>query len=391
MIQPATAPASKVMFYVQHLLGIGHLARANHIAQGLIEDGFEVVLVTGGLPVPGFPRPGINHIALHAIASGDGNFSGLVDAQGAEVDSAFKARRCAQLIAAYHDIKPDIVVIEAFPFGRRQMRFELLPLLDAIDETSPRPLVVSSIRDILQKRSKTKRDAETVHLIDQYFDHVFVHGDPSFVRLEDSFAPALSIAEKIEYTGMVCGPTPTPPDETFDIVVSAGGGAVGAALIQSALEAASILPETGSWCVIAGPNLPHVTFDKLSQSTPGNVSLVRFRTDFSNLLSGARLSISQAGYNTVGDILVAGCPALLIPFAVGGETEQTDRAEQLKRLGRVAILAESDLTGQELAKTVRSMISQTKTPNIDIQIDGARRTTQILRKVQNQYLSTQQD
>ena len=31
----------------------------------------------------------------------------------------------------------DIVIIEAFPFGRRQMRFELLPLLDAVTAMRP--------------------------------------------------------------------------------------------------------------------------------------------------------------------------------------------------------------------------------------------------------------
>ena len=43
-------------------------------------------------------------------------------------------------------------MIEAFPFGRRQMRFELLPLLDAIAAMTPKPLLVTSVRDILQER-----------------------------------------------------------------------------------------------------------------------------------------------------------------------------------------------------------------------------------------------
>src|SRR5436309_1374970 len=43
----------KVFFYVQHLLGIGHLKRAATLAEGLRGAGFQVVLVSGGAPVSG--------------------------------------------------------------------------------------------------------------------------------------------------------------------------------------------------------------------------------------------------------------------------------------------------------------------------------------------------
>ena len=50
------APAHpRVFFYVQHLLGIGHLARASRVADALVADGFDVTIVTGGTPVAGFP------------------------------------------------------------------------------------------------------------------------------------------------------------------------------------------------------------------------------------------------------------------------------------------------------------------------------------------------
>ena len=43
----------KVFFYVQHLLGIGHLKRAHTLARALRAAGFEVTLASGGLPVAG--------------------------------------------------------------------------------------------------------------------------------------------------------------------------------------------------------------------------------------------------------------------------------------------------------------------------------------------------
>ena len=72
----------RVLFYVQHLLGIGHLMRARRIAVALQSDAFEVTLVTGGLPVPGFEHSGVDQVALAPIAIRDGDFGSLLDSDG---------------------------------------------------------------------------------------------------------------------------------------------------------------------------------------------------------------------------------------------------------------------------------------------------------------------
>lgn len=285
--------ALRVFFYVQHLLGIGHLARASRIASALAEDGFDVTVVTGGLAVPGFPGSNVKSVALPAVVASNAGFSGLADEQGKPVDEAFLHHRRDLLLQAFHRVQPDIVIIEAFPFGRRQMRFELLPLLDAIQAATPRPKLLTSVRDILQERAKPGRDQETVALINGHFDNVLVHGDPGFVALPDTFPLAGDIAGKIVYTGLVAGPVAPIPTDIFDIVVSAGGGAVGLDLVRSALEAART--SHGKWCVITGPNLPETDFAALSDQTPDNVALVRFRRDFPSLLRGRSCPYRRPG------------------------------------------------------------------------------------------------
>jgi predicted glycosyltransferase len=369
----------RVFFYVQHLLGIGHLARASRIARALAEDGFDVTVVTGGTPVTGFPGPLVHHVALPPITAGDAGFSGLADIDGNPVDDAFKDNRKERLLAAFRQSQPDIVIIEAFPFGRRQVRFELLPLLEAIAAMERKPLVVTSLRDILQERSKPGRDEETVALVTQYFDHVLVHGDPAFARLEDTFPLASEITDKVIYTGLVAAPAPAQPTEQFDVIVSAGGGAVGNALIRAALEAAKSIGKSLSWALITGPNLPQSDFDAISADAPAHVSVTRFRPDFASLLAGARLSVSQAGYNTVCDILRAGCHALLIPFTAGGETEQTVRAERLEKLGLAHVLTEDDLSTESMTRAIETALTATDRPPHSLDLDGARRTAEILR------------
>ncbi len=372
----------RVLFYVQHLLGIGHLMRAGRVALALQQNGLQVTLVIGGLPVPGFDLPGVEQICLPPIAVPGEDFSLLVDAQGNPVDEAYKQRRCDMLLSTYHCIRPDIVILEAFPFGRRLVRFELLPLIEAIDHTTPKPVLVASLRDILQKRSKPGRDEETAGLVRQHFDKVLVHGDPAFATLDESFPCAAAIADLIVYTGLVGSGAPETVAEPFDIVVSAGGGAVGASLVQASLEAAALLPETGSWCVITGPNMPMVERANLENRLPAHVTIERFRTDFPSLLYGARLSISQAGYNTVSDILKANCRSIVVPYSAGGETEQADRAARLQLRGLASVLPERLLSGEHLAALVRTSLMR-KTTDIATRVDtnGADQSAEILKEL----------
>lgn len=371
----------RVLFYVQHLLGIGHLARASRIAAALADAGLSTTVVTGGMPVPGFPGPSVDHVSLPPITAADEGFSGLVDAEGRPVDAIFEARRRTLLIDTFRETAPDILIIEAFPFGRRQMRFELLPLLDAAAAATPRPLIATSVRDILQERTKPGRNEESAALVARYFDRVLVHGDPRFVRIEETFPLAGGFAEKIVYTGLVSAPRPAPSPERFDIVVSAGGGAAGRDLVAAAVDASRLLDPALSWCLVTGPNLAQAEFDAALARAPGNLSVHRFRRDFGALLAAAGLSVSQAGYNTVCDVLQAGCRSVLVPFASGGETEQTVRAERLAARGLAHVVPEEGLTGAVLAKAIEGALAGAPPATADLRLDGARQTASLLQNL----------
>jgi predicted glycosyltransferase len=368
----------KVLFYVQHLLGIGHLARASRVATALSEGGFDVTMVTGGTPIAGFPGPGVRHVALPVVTSRDEGFSGLVDAEGKPLDRQFEAMRRDRLLDAFRRHAPDILIVEAFPFGRRQMRFELLPLLDAAVLANPRPLIATSVRDILQERTKPGRNEETVELVNRYFDLVLVHGDPQFARLEETFPLADTIQDKVAYTGLVAPPPSPPATEGFDIIVSAGGGAAGRDLVAAAVKAAPRSDPVLRWLVITGPNLPAAEFEAAVSAAPPNMSVERFRKDFAGLLAASQLSISQAGYNTVCDVLQANCRSILVPFAAGGETEQSVRAARLEARGLATVLPENGITGEALAQGVDAILQAPPPARHSLALDGARRTAEIL-------------
>lgn len=238
--------APRLLLYVQHLLGIGHLVRATRLARAAAEAGFEVDFVSGGMPVPQLvglegALGGGRIVQLPSARSGDEAFSTLLDADGRPVGGAWREARRRLLGRLFDRRRPDVLVLETFPFGRRQMRFELLPLLEQALAARPRPLVVSSVRDIVQSRRKPGRAEETAALIEQAFDKVLIHGDPSLVRFEESFPLADRLAPRMRYTGYVVDPPVlrAGPEQIGwgDVVVSVGGGAVGGALLAAALDA----------------------------------------------------------------------------------------------------------------------------------------------------------
>lgn len=366
----------KVMFYVQHLLGIGHLVRASRVAAALRDAGNEVCVVSGGMPVEGFPPHGVLLEQLPPLRSADGEFSALVDEHGAPADDALREHRTRQLIAAFDRFQPECLIIEAYPFARRQMRFELVPLLDHVRAMpqAARAMVVSSVRDIIQPKS-AQRDVATAAVVERYFELVLVHGDEAFAGFGETFSQAAAIAGRISYTGMVAPAAIAAADveRQFDVVVSAGGGAVGAALLDAAIAAR---PETSvasaRWLIVTGPNLAQDAFDRLQVAAGPGIKLMRFEPALAQIICTAKVSVSQAGYNTVADILRAGCASVLVPFEGEGEREQLMRAGRLAKAGRAHVVREGDISAQRLAHAIDTALADGAELASPVSLEGAK-------------------
>jgi predicted glycosyltransferase len=92
----------------------------------------------------------------------------------------------------------------------------------------------------------------------------------------------------------------------------------------------------------------------------------RNRPDFSALMRRARLSISQAGYNTVIDILNSEAAAVVVPYAEANEIEQTMRAQTLQRLERLVMLDQDELSVATLCTAIEQACQQQSSLQIDL-------------------------
>jgi predicted glycosyltransferase len=279
---------------------------------------------------------------------------------------------------------PDAILIEAFPFGRRAFRVELDVLVETARLRRPRPLLLCSLRDIVVVRDDEKRRREIVTRVRSDFDLVLVHGDPALIPLEASFPAAAEISDRLVYTGYIGG-ADAPVDAgvalssdelagSGEVVVSAGGGAVGGALLSTALDTrrSGFLADL-KWRLLAGPNLPEPQFAALAGALPEGVVLERYRQEFPQILRRCRVSVSQAGYNTILDILEARAPAVVVPFAAERETEQTLRTERLASRGVLEVVHERDLSPERLGRAIDRAINRPPSP-IAIATGGAQRT-----------------
>lgn len=348
------------------------------IAAALAARGAETVLVSGGEPIADLQLGAADFVQLPPARAADARFRSLVTPDGRPVDPAWQAARIEALLRLRERLAPDLVLIEHFPFGRRLMEFELLPLIEAARAASHPACMVSSVRDVLVHKPDPARRAAMVARAMALFDRVLFHGDPRLIALEQTLPETAALGGRLVATGYVALAQPhpdaadaTPAPGRDEIIVSAGGGAVGRRLLDCACAARALSRHRHrTWRILTAQT------GLAPRDEPGLV-VEPNRPDFPALLARAMLSISQAGYNTAVDLLAARTRAVLVPFAQDGESEQTVRAQAFAARGLATLLAEADLTPDRLARAVDHAAARAR-PMHDIDLGGAARSAELL-------------
>jgi predicted glycosyltransferase len=361
----------RIFFHVQHLLGIGHIRRAAVLARTLAASGFDVLLVSGGAPLR-LDIGGARFHQLPPLRARDAGLRELSRLDGMPIDDTFKTARTRELLELFRAEAPDVLIAEQFPFGRTQLRFELLPLLQAAQARRPKPLIVSSVRDVVRRSVSPQRVQETIDLL-QRFDLVLIHGDPRLIGFDRSFAGWETIRDRARYTGYVADAgAPSGSAGKDEVIVSVGGGAVGRPLIEAAAAARgrSVLADR-LWRLLGASST--------TTAGPDGVIAEPARADFTTLLRNAALSISQAGYNTVVETLACADRAVLVPFGTARETEQTDRATWLAERGLVTCVPADELSADTLAAAIdRAMQAPSIRRSPPCDLAGAATTASLL-------------
>jgi predicted glycosyltransferase len=377
----------KVLMYCQHVLGIGHLVRSAEIARALSCHA-DVTFVSGGAAVDSFLFPkGVELVHLPAIQT-DEDFGALESCETAHTLEELQDLRRYKLVGLLEALRPDALVIELFPFGRKRFAFELIPLLERTRNQSPRTLVACSLRDILvEKSDRAKHEARVCGIVNAYFDLIMVHGDPRFIRLEETFHSVEDLQCEVRYTGFVhqqepgsaTGVGPVCPT----IVASIGSGRYrqGQFLLEALVRAAALLQGQipHLFQIFAGPFIPEDVYAGLKRlkCELHNVEIEKYSPDFLGHLKRASLSISMGGYNTVMNLLATGVPSLVYPYTANDDQEQHIRARRLQSLGIVELLHPQVLSPDLLASKIVRMLEE-RPVRVAFDMGGAANSANIL-------------
>lgn len=379
----------KLMFYCQHILGMGHLIRSMEIVRSLTAD-FEICFINGGQVVNGFQAPpSVQVVNIPAIKT-DAEFQTLqaVD-PSLDIETA-KTLRTQQLLNIVEDFQPAVLMIELFPFGRRRFSFELIPLIEAAKANNAK--IVSSVRDIVvTKSNQARHEAKVIRLLNEHFDQLLIHGDPKLHTIQESFSRIEDVACDVHYTGYVIqkpdGSRPTLVDKINlakpepMILVSIGGGRFGHELIDSVVAAAEKLEQQipHRIQIFTGPFFPDEKFWQLKADTRdrSNLQIQRYTPNLLAYMQKAALSISMSGYNTTMNILSTGVNAMMLPFTGNGDEEQTKRVERLAQLGRVRQIHTGDLPQQQMAAAIIEQLNFSPAA-LTIDLEGADNTARLI-------------
>lgn len=346
--------------------GLGHWARTAALASELRRR-FDVTLLIGGRFSPQLQIPsGVTAIPLPMKYRGESD--GIVCPPGLSLREVNQA--CNRIIQeTVRRVMPVAVIVEYFPFGHWDNWSEVLCLIETAKyplyakSDAPAPVAICSLRDIQETRRPHQQyfDSEVCEMANAMFDAIWVHSDPAFAALEDTFPLAHRLRIPVFHTGFVIPdeqssiPQDVPPEPV--VLVSAGSGLAGESLLRLAIETykTTNLARDFRMSVVVGVFQPDQARMRLEEAAEGVVGLelLRWAPDLRLRMARAAVSVSRCGYNTALDVLRSKTPSLLVPHVTLYDGEQTNRAQRLERCGAARFLSEEDATPSRLASEIR--------------------------------------
>jgi predicted glycosyltransferase len=379
----------KIIFYCQYVWGMGHLFRSIELVRALA--GHEVFLVAGGREIDVRLPPHVTLVRLPGLYT-DEQFTMLIPEDPHKTVEDVQRQRKEILFSLCARHKPDLLIIELYPFGRTLFGFELQPLLDAMRQGKFGKIeVVCSLRDILvEKRDQKAYEDRVLNQLSAHFDRLLIHSDPQLMPLDETFSRVHDIRIPIFYTGFVAQKVKPGAGKRLRremaigareklIVASAGGGRSGFKLLISLIKAVGLLPNSKQIRLemFAGPFRAEHEFKKLSAHSSKRIRIRCFTKRFLDYLSAADLSVSLAGYNTCMNLLVTRTPALVYPYL--RQREQPMRVAKIKNYLPMKILQNADINPNLLSKHVEQMLQTSRLAEcVALNLDGAENTARYL-------------
>ena len=139
-----------IIFYCQYVWGMGHLVRSLEFARALADH--DVTLIAGGQEVEMDLPDHVRLVRLPVLYMNE-NFTRLISGDSDQRVDEVQDERQRIIYSLFEEKRPDLFIVELYPFGRSIFGTELEPLLQHIREVKFGSVkVVCSLRDILVEK-----------------------------------------------------------------------------------------------------------------------------------------------------------------------------------------------------------------------------------------------
>jgi predicted glycosyltransferase len=326
----------RILLYSHDTHGLGHFRRCQSIARA-IASRFPLaqIRILTGSPVSeaygDIPNAELIHLPpVKKLPDGTYRAAGTHDEIG-----AVRLARERVIRTAVTEFNPDICVVDKEPLGflgemaaslrilRKQGTHCVLGLRDILDEPSD-----------LKLEWKKKRVPTNLGTI---YDQIWIYGTADFYDPLNGLDLEPETGKLVTYTGFIdrFGHPPTTGHSEKHVLVTAGGGGDGDALMQAVLETYLRVPDiTGSLVMLLGPFLAPERRNEISAlaSQVEGCTVMDFHITPEKFIQDAKLVIGMCGYNTFCEVMTYDKRALFVPRSKP-RREQTIRAERATELG----------------------------------------------------------
>ena len=137
------------------------------------------------------------------------------------------------------------------------------------------------------------------------------------------------------------------------------GGSQGAGAINTALVSAlpHFKPAQGRLSIIwACGKKDYDRARDVARTASVTVKPFSYIDDMGTVLAASDAVLGRAGASATAEMLVAGLPALLVPYPFAAADHQRRNAEAIARSGAARVLPEASLTGESLAREVMALV-----------------------------------
>ena len=395
LFMPLPGMSPRVLVYSHDTFGLGHLRRNLAIAAHLLRRSqpFSASLLTGSPVASSWPMPaGLEVKALPPVVKTGAE-------EYASRDSFFsfakvKARREAVILEWVMRYRPDVFLVDHAPAG---MKGELRKALAFIREEMPATQTVLGLRDIIDSPEAVRslwREQNIYQLLETAYDQILVYGCRHLFDSVRAYDFPAAVVAKTRYCGYIAHNDSNvqaanrlyvaPPALGRPVIlVTAGGGGDGYALLSAYLRALDCIPhDVAQSIIVSGPLMAieeRRTLELAAVQRP-DVRMIFFTTQLAELIRSADLVVAMAGYNTTVEILVAQKPAILVPRGAP-RMEQRMRAKLMSNLGLAwAIQPEENLVTR-LTELIQGALAGARPPRNcwnAVDLEGVHRVGNIL-------------